>query len=178
MNYQGDFNAGQVVILWFNTFSSDDPAASVTITNFANTDVHIHKDDSLTQRNNAAGITVDVDVDAITGSHFIKIDTADNTVADFWVSGADYFVRIEGTTVDAGTINAFVGSFSIENRRVAGHMVGADIATLASQTSFTLSQGSADDDAYNNCTVIITDQTTAIQNYSPCSSTVMFFLPL
>ena len=37
------------------------------------------------------------------------------------------------------------------------------IATLASQTSFTLTAGSADDDAYNDKTVIVTDQTTAEQ---------------
>jgi hypothetical protein len=163
MNYMGDFNPGQVVMIYFNTFTSDDPSASATMTNFINTDVHIHKDDSLTQRNNAAGITVDVDVDGITGTHFIKIDTADNTVADFYSAGHDYFVRIEGTTVDAATINAVVGSFSIANRQSSGFLQGADIATLASQTSFTLDQGSADNDAYNGCTIVITDQTTAVQ---------------
>lgn len=37
------------------------------------------------------------------------------------------------------------------------------IATLASQTSFTLTAGSADDDAYNGATVIVTDQSTSTQ---------------
>lgn len=37
------------------------------------------------------------------------------------------------------------------------------IATLASQTSFTLTAGSADDDAYNNGIVVVTDQSTAEQ---------------
>ena len=120
MNYIGDYVEDDVVYLMFNTFSSDDPSASCTITNFINTDVHIHKDDGLTQRNNAAGITVSVDFDGITGSHMIKIDTSDETVAGFWVTGHDYFVRIEGTTVDAATINAMVGSFSIENRYMRG----------------------------------------------------------
>ena len=163
MNYVGDYSAGSTVYIYFNTFDSNDPSASVTITNFINTDVHIHKNDDLVQRNNAAGITVDVDVDGITGSHFIKIDTADNTVADFFVSGADYFVRIEGTTVDAATINAVVGSFSIENRHVAGSMLRTTIATLASQTSFTLTAGSADSDAYEKCTIIISGIASAIQ---------------
>jgi len=120
MNYIGDYVEDDVVYLMFNTFSSDDPSASCTITNFINTDVHIHKDDGLTQRNNAAGITVSVDFDGITGSHMIKIDTSDETVVGFWVTGHDYFVRIEGTTVDAATINAMVGSFSIENRYMRG----------------------------------------------------------
>jgi len=161
--YYGDFAAGATVYIPFNTFDSNDPSASVTMTDFANTDVHIHKNLGLTQRNNAAGITVDVDVDAIAGCHGITIDTADNTVADFWVSGADYQVRIEGVTVDAATLNPFVGAFSLENRMVAGYLVSTTIASLASQTSFTLTAGSADDNAYNNCTAIVTDQSTAVQ---------------
>lgn len=116
MEYQGDYAEDATVYVMFNTFTSDDPSASCTITNFINTDVHIHKNDDLTQRVNAAGITVSVDFDGITGHHMIKIDTSDDTVGGFWVTGADYFVRIEGTTVDGATINAKVGHFSIENR--------------------------------------------------------------
>jgi phage baseplate assembly protein W len=37
------------------------------------------------------------------------------------------------------------------------------IATLASQTSFTLTAGSADDDAYNGGIIVVTDQSTATQ---------------
>ena len=37
------------------------------------------------------------------------------------------------------------------------------IATLATQTSFTLTAGSADDDAYNGCYAVIEDATTAVQ---------------
>jgi len=40
------------------------------------------------------------------------------------------------------------------------------IATLASQTSFTLTTGSADDDAYNGALVIIHDSATAVQKAS------------
>lgn len=163
MNYVGDYSAGSTVHIYFNTFDSNDPSASVTMTNFINTDVHIHKNADLTQRNNAAGITVDVDVDGITGCHLISIDTSDNTVANFYVAGADYGVRIEGVTVDAATLNPFVGHFSIENRHVAGVMVKTTIATLASQTSFTLTAGSADNDAYNNCTIVISDIASSIQ---------------
>lgn len=116
ISYLGNFAEDATVYTMFNTFSSDDPSASCTITNFANTDVHIHKDDGLAQRNNAAGITVSVDFDGITGSHMVKIDTSDNTVAGFWVVGHEYFVRIEGTTIDGATINSVIGQFSIENR--------------------------------------------------------------
>lgn len=37
------------------------------------------------------------------------------------------------------------------------------IATLASQTSFTLTAGSADDDAYNDAIIVVTDQSTSTQ---------------
>jgi len=42
-------------------------------------------------------------------------------------------------------------------------MVDTTIATLASQTSFTLNAGSTDDGAYNNCTIVIEDAATATQ---------------
>jgi hypothetical protein len=42
-------------------------------------------------------------------------------------------------------------------------MVSTTIATLASQTSFTLTAGSADNSAYNNQLVVITDASTSIQ---------------
>ena len=87
MAYLGDFSEDETIYLMFNTVTAGDPISSCTITNLLNTDVHIHKDDGLAQRNNAAGITVSVDFDGITGSHMIKIDTNDDTVAGFWVSG-------------------------------------------------------------------------------------------
>jgi hypothetical protein len=112
--YYGDFPVNATVYIPINTFDSNDPAASVTVTNLLNTDVHIHKDGGTTQRNNAAGITMSIDYDSITGNHLLTIDTSDNTVADFYQAGHEYQVRIEGATVDAGTINAWVGSFSLE----------------------------------------------------------------
>ena len=42
-------------------------------------------------------------------------------------------------------------------------MVDTTIASLSSQTSFTLTSGSGDDDAYNNCTIVIEDAATATQ---------------
>ncbi|MCC7254288.1 MAG: hypothetical protein IT540_20705 [Hyphomicrobium sp.] len=42
-------------------------------------------------------------------------------------------------------------------------LVTTTIATLASQTSFTLTAGSTDDDAYNNCVAIVTDASTSTQ---------------
>ena len=125
--YYGDFAEDATVYIPFNTFSSDDPSASVTVTNLVNTDVHIHKNGGTTQRNNAAGITMAVDYDSITGNHLITIDTSDDTVVDFWVAAGEYQVRVEGTTIDGATINAWVGAFSIER-------AGGALALLKSGT--------------------------------------------
>lgn len=110
----GNLSEDQVAYIPFNTFAI--AGNSVIITNLANTDVHIHKDSGLTQRNNAAGVTVSIDFDGITGNHMIVIDTGDDTVAGFWTIGHDYFVRVEGTTIDGQTVNAWVAMFSIQNR--------------------------------------------------------------
>lgn len=127
ISYYGDFPANATVYIPFNTFDSNDPTASVTVTDLANTDVHIHKDGGTTQRNNSAGITMSLNFDSITGNHLLTIDTSDTTVADFWQAGHEYQVRIEGATVDAGTINAWVGAFSIERS-------GGALALLKSAT--------------------------------------------
>jgi len=110
----GNLSEDQIAYIPFNTYGA--AGNSVTVTNLANTDVHIHKDNGLTQRNNAAGVTVSIDFDGITGNHMIVIDTSENTVAGFWTVGHDYFVRVEGITVDGQTINMFLAMFSIQNR--------------------------------------------------------------
>jgi hypothetical protein len=165
MNYLGEFAPGSEVYVWFNTFSSNDPSASVTATDLVDTDIVIYKDDSLTQRANTAGVAIDVDVDTFAGVHKFTIDTADNTVADFYEAGHDYACVAVGITVDAGTINACVATFSIANRRTAGQMAQSSIEALTDQNTFTLTTGeaSADNDAYNDCLIIVTDQVTKIQ---------------
>ena len=162
-DYKGDYDYGAVVQIPFNTFDSNDPSESVTVTDLVTSDIHIHKGSSLSQRTGVSGVSLDIDVDGIAGCHLISIDTSDNDDANFYVPGEDYEVRIEGATVDAGTINPFVGHFSIENRHSASRMVSTMIATLASQVSFTLTVGSADDNAYNGAIAIITDRTTLTQ---------------
>jgi hypothetical protein len=108
--YFGDFAEDQTVYIPFNTFDSNDPSASVTITNLADADIKVHKDGSTTQIV-TDGATVAIDFDSITGNHLVTIDTSAH--ADY-TTGAEYQVRIEGTTVDSATINAWIGCFSIE----------------------------------------------------------------
>ena len=109
----GIVKAGDTIYIPFNTYDSD--GASITVTDLANTDVHIHKDGSTTQRTSAAGIIVNIDFDTITGNHLISIDLSDNTDAGFYSEGSKYHVRVEGITVDTQTINAWIAAFEIEN---------------------------------------------------------------
>jgi len=111
--FYGDYDTTETVNIPFNTFSSNDPSASVTITNLVAGDIEIHKDGGTTQRSSDSGVTVTIDFDSVTGNHMAHIDLSDNTDADFYAAGSRYQIRIEGTTVDAGTINAWIGAFSI-----------------------------------------------------------------
>ena len=110
ISYYGDFAEDDTVLIPFNTFSSNDPSASITITNLVDADIKVHKDGGVTPIA-VDGATIAIDYASITGNHLITIDTSAH--ADYAV-GSEYSVRIEGTTVDGATINAWVGSFSIE----------------------------------------------------------------
>jgi len=120
MNYLGDFPTGQTIYIYFNTFDSNDPSASVTTTGLAVTDIEIYKDGSTTQRSSDAGYTLldtdGIDFDGITGIHGFSIDTSNNTDAGFFAAGSDYTVVVSSITVDAATINFIAASFSIDNR--------------------------------------------------------------
>ena len=139
MNYFGDFVDDATVYVPFNTFDSNDPSASVTITDLAQADVEIYKD-GVIQATSGAGVTLSLNVGANNGSHLIAIDTSDVTDAGFYATGSDYQVRINGTTIDGATINAWVGTFSIQNR----FMRGTDSALLAA--SVTISDGAIKSD--------------------------------
>lgn len=162
--YLGDFVYGSTVYVPFHTFDSN--GASITLTGLAVTDIEIYKNGSTTQRASDNGYTLldtdGIDFDGITGIHGFSIDTADNSTAGFFGPGNEYFVVIASVTVDTRTVN-FVHSFSIENRAAPGLLQRTTIATLASQTSFTLTAGSADNNAYNGCVAIIRDVATPIQ---------------
>ena len=133
--YYGDYAEDATVYIPFNTFSSNDPTASVTVTDLADADIHIHKNGHVDEIA-TDGASVVINFDSITGNHMITIDTS---VDAAYATGAEYEVRLEGITVDAGTINAFVGSFSIER---AGGVLAilkagttkVDVNTIKTQT--------------------------------------------
>lgn len=144
--FYGDYNTTETVYILFNTFSSDDPSASVTITDLVAGDVEIHKDGSTTQRASDSGVTVSIDFDGVTGNHMVSIDLSDNGDPGYYANGSRYQVRIEGATVDGATINAWIGSFSIgctlrpttAGRTLdveAGGCAGIDWANVANPTT-------------------------------------------
>jgi hypothetical protein len=125
--YIGDFAEDATVYHYFNTFDSNDPSASVTITNLASTDLYVHKN-GVDSTETTTGATVDVDFDTQTGIHKVTVDTSADA---FYAINADYMVRMEGTTVDGATINAALFTFSIENRFNAAVTDGATLAAGA-----------------------------------------------
>ena len=143
--YLGDFAEDETVYVWFNTFDSNDPSQSVTATDLADADIKVYKDGSITQIvTDGATVTVNHDTTELgDGVHLITINTAIH--ADY-STGSDYAVRIEGVTVDAGTINAVVATFSIENRSITPTQIAAlqtDLDTLTA--GVTLAAGAITD---------------------------------
>ena len=109
--YYGDFLEDDTINIPFNTFSSDDPSASVTVTDLADTDVYVFKDGSTTEYGADAAVTVTLNFDGNTGAHMCTIDLSENA---YFATGSEYAVMLIGITVDAATLNVWIGSFSIE----------------------------------------------------------------
>lgn len=160
----GIVQPGTLLYIPFHTFDSNDPSASVTLTGLATTDIEVYKDGSVTQRASDAGYalldTDGIDFDAVTGIHGISIDLADNTTAGFYAAGSQYWVVVASVTVDAATVNFVLCTFRIGYQAAR---LNTTIATLASQTSFTLTVGPAEDDALNGCWCVIHDVASAVQ---------------
>ncbi len=160
----GTVRPGTTLYVPFSTYDSNDPTASVTMTGLAVTDIEIYKDGGTTQRGSDAGYalldTDGIDFDSITGIHGFSINLADNTTAGFYAAGSQYWVVVSSITVDAGTINFIAATFRIG---IPDAVLNTTIATLASQTSFTLTAGPAENDALNGCVVYIHDVASAVQ---------------
>jgi hypothetical protein len=144
--------------------STDGSGGSVTLTGLAVTDIEIYKDGGTTQRASDNGYTLldtdGIDFDGITGIHGFSISLADNTTAGFYAAGSDYFVVVSTVTVDAQTVSFLACRFRIG---YPAAILNTTIATLSSQTSFTLTAGPAEDDALNGCVIAIHDVASAVQ---------------
>ncbi len=109
----GDYELTETVVIPFNTFSSDNPSASITITDLAVADVEIHKDGNVGLRSSDNGIAVVIDFAGITGNHVVTVDLSDDTHVGYYSKGSRYQVRIEGTDIFGAVCNVWIGTFSI-----------------------------------------------------------------
>jgi hypothetical protein len=158
----GIVRPGTTIRIPFSTFDKDD-GSSVTMTNFAEADILVYKGGSTTQRASTSGYTATTDFDsgdAGAGKHLAIIDLADNTTAGFYAAGGEYLVAIGAVTVDGVSTGGWIARFIIGYRDA---LFNTTIATLASQTSFTLTAGPAEDDALNGRELIIHDVASGVQ---------------
>jgi hypothetical protein len=159
----GTVRPGSTIYIPFDTFAGS-TGAPITLTGLAVADVKIYKDGGTTERASTAGFTLldtdGIDFDSLTGIHGVSIDLADNTTASFYTAGSRYFVVIGDVTVDSQTLRFVAATFRIGYE---GAILDTTIATLASQTSFTLTAGSADNSAYIGCVAVIHDVASAVQ---------------
>lgn len=160
----GMVRPGSTILIPFAAFDSNDPSASVIISDFVLADIGIYKGTSMTERASTTGVvlldTDGIDIDGAVGIHGFSIDLSSNATADFYTCGSRFYVTCGPITIDAATINFVPATFQI-GQEAAVH--NTTIATLASQTSFTITDGSADDDAYNGCPVYVQAIASAIQ---------------
>jgi len=153
------------VIRWslFDSYAGA-TGASEAITGLAVTDIEIYKDGSTTQRASDNGYTLldtdGIDFDGITGINGFSVDLSDNSDAGFYAAGSKYAIVVSSITADGQTVNFTAGVFEIG---YAGSIHDTTIATLASQTSFTLTAGPTEDDALNDCWAIIHDVASGVQ---------------
>lgn len=154
---------GSTIYCYFDTFKGSD-GSSLTMSGLALGDIQVYKDGSVTQRASTAGMTLldtdGIDFDAVTGIHGFKIDLSDDTTADFWKAGSHYVVVVSSITVDAVTVNFVAKEFRIG---YPGAVLDTYIATLTSQTIFTLQSGPAEDDALNGMEIIVHDKASGVQ---------------
>jgi hypothetical protein len=150
---------GSTIRIPFGSFAATTGAPSA-VTNYADADIQVYKDGGATQRASAAGMTATTTFDTLTGINMVTIDLADNTTAGFWAAGSEYIVVISDITVDAQTLRFPIARFTIG---VPGELFATTVATLASQTSFTLTAGPAEDDALNGCILYFHDVASAVQ---------------
>ena len=161
----GTVRPGTTLYIPFATYDSNDPSTSVTLTGLAASDIEIYKDGGTTQRASDNGYTLldtdGIDFDGVTGIHGFSVNLADNSTAGFYASGSQYWVVVASITVDgATTVNFIAATFRIGYPEA---VLNTTIAALASQTSFTLTSGPAEDDALNGCPVVVHDVASAVQ---------------
>lgn len=155
----GVVRPGSTIRIPFSSFDKDD-GSSITMTGYTTADILIYKDGNDVQRASVSGFTATTNFDTQTGKHLAIIVLSDNSTTDFFAAGSEYLVAIDAVTVDAVTTGGWIARFSIG---YPGAIHNTTIATLATQTSFTLTDGPAENDALNGLWCIIHDAASAVQ---------------
>lgn len=159
----GKVRPGTTLYIPYDTFAGS-TGASITQSGLAVTDIEVYKDGSTTQRSSDNGYTLldtdGTDFDSLTGIHGFSISLADNTDAGFYAAGSKYFVVVSSVTIDGQTVSFLAATFQIG---YPNSLFDTTIATLSTQTSFTLTSGPAEDDALNGCIVWFHDVASAVQ---------------
>lgn len=158
----GRVRPGRTINIPFGSYTGSTGASS-SASGFVAGDVQIYKATggvaSTTQRASSSGITATTDFDAV-GENLVTIDLSDNTTAGFYASGSEYTVWVADVTIDGQTVRLPLARWTIGFTEA---VLDTTIATLASQTSFTLTNGSADNNAYVGCPVYISPVASSIQ---------------
>ncbi len=154
----GKVKPGSTIRIPFPSFNA--AGASVTMTDYAVADILVYKNGGTTQRASTSGFTATADFDAQVGAHFVIVDLADDDTGDFYEAGAEYHIWVDAVTIDGQTVGFWAARFLIGYE---GSILDTTIATLASQSGFTLDGGSADNSAYHGCVALIHDKASAIQ---------------
>src|ERR1039458_4967422 len=126
MSYKGDYRAGDIIDLKFQTLN-----VSAVPTTLAGTPaISVYKSNSTTE--STTGITLSVDFDSRTGLNHVHITTASD--GTFYAEGTDFDVVITtGTVNSVSVVGQVVASFSLANRsalrpatKAINLIVGAD----------------------------------------------------
>lgn len=128
MQYLGDIIEDATIQIPFNTM--DSAGASVVYTGG---EVKVFKDSNLDE--STAGVTTEKDFSDIPGANLAIIDTSADA---FYAVGGNYNVMLDNAIIDSRTINAWIGSFSIENR---SQQDSIDNITVALETDELLTNG-------------------------------------
>jgi hypothetical protein len=125
--YLGDFTGTETIVVVFDTFDSN--GASITAAGspaFSTADIEIYKGSSVTQRSSDSGYTLidtdGIDIDSNTGIHGFTIDLSDDTDAGFYATGNDFYIVVNGLTIDGQIVRFIAARFSIQNRNISANV--------------------------------------------------------
>jgi len=155
----GVVKPGSTLRIPFDSFAAATGASSA-LSSFAVGDILVYKDGNTTARASTTGYTATTTFSSITGINEAVIDLSSDATADFFKAGSNYVVVISPVTIDGQTVAFVAATFTIGYPQA---LLNTSIATLASQTSFTLTTGPAEDDALNGMWIVVHDKASAVQ---------------